>query len=80
MNDPLHPNISMHILNNILYTFPKVLTRRTSTQYLFLPYIGHSYLHKLWKLFGHYNWILNICLSTLKQQIHLQALVIVKKD
>ena len=24
----LHPNISMHILHTVLYTFPKVLTRR----------------------------------------------------
>ena len=23
----LHPNISMHILHTVLYTFPKVLTR-----------------------------------------------------
>ena len=27
--DPLHPNISMHILHTVLCTFPKVLTRRT---------------------------------------------------
>ena len=26
--NPLHPNISMHILHTVLYTFPKVLTRR----------------------------------------------------
>ena len=26
--NPLHPNISMHILHNVLYTFPKMLTRR----------------------------------------------------
>ena len=26
--NPLHPNISMHILHTILYRFPKVLTRR----------------------------------------------------
>ena len=25
---PSHPNISMHILHTVLYTFPKVLTRR----------------------------------------------------
>ena len=25
---PLHSNISMHILHTVLYTFPKVLTRR----------------------------------------------------
>ena len=25
---PLHPNISLHILHTVLYTFPKVLTRR----------------------------------------------------
>ena len=25
---PLHPNISMHILHTVLYTFPKMLTRR----------------------------------------------------
>ena len=25
---PLHPNTSMHILLTVLYTFPKVLTRR----------------------------------------------------
>ena len=25
---PLHPNISMHILYTVLYTNPKVLTRR----------------------------------------------------
>ena len=25
---PLHPNISKHILHTVLYTFPKVLTRR----------------------------------------------------
>ena len=24
----LHPNISMHILHSVLYTFPEVLTRR----------------------------------------------------
>ena len=27
-NNPLHPNISMHILHSVLNTFPKVLTRR----------------------------------------------------
>ena len=26
--NPLHPNISMHILHTVLYTFPKLLTRR----------------------------------------------------
>ena len=26
--NPLHPNISLHILLTVLYTFPKVLTRR----------------------------------------------------
>ena len=26
--NPLHPNINMHILRTVLYTFPKVLTRR----------------------------------------------------
>ena len=26
--DPLHPNISMHILHTVLHTFLKVLTRR----------------------------------------------------
>ena len=26
--NPLHPNISMHILHIVLYTFPKVLMRR----------------------------------------------------
>ena len=26
--NPLHPNISMHILHTTLYTFPRVLTRR----------------------------------------------------
>ena len=26
--NPLHPNISMHILHTVLYTFPKRLTRR----------------------------------------------------
>ena len=26
--NPLHPNISLHILHTVLYTFPKVLTRR----------------------------------------------------
>ena len=26
--DPFHPNISIHILHTVLYTFPKVLTRR----------------------------------------------------
>ena len=26
--NPLHPNISMHILHTVRYTFPKVLTRR----------------------------------------------------
>ena len=26
--NPLHPNIIMHILHTVLYTFPKVLTRR----------------------------------------------------
>ena len=26
--NPLHPMISMHILHNVLYTFPKMLTRR----------------------------------------------------
>ena len=25
---PLHPNISIHILHTVLYTLPKVLTRR----------------------------------------------------
>ena len=25
---PLHPNISIHILHTVLYTFPKMLTRR----------------------------------------------------
>ena len=27
--NPLHPNISMHILHTVLYTFPEVLTRGT---------------------------------------------------
>ena len=27
-NNPIYPNISMHILPTVLYTFPKVLTRR----------------------------------------------------
>ena len=26
--NPLHPNISIHILHTVLYTFNKVLTRR----------------------------------------------------
>ena len=26
--NPLHPNISVHILHTVLFTFPKVLTRR----------------------------------------------------
>ena len=26
--NPLHPNISMHILHNVFFTYPKVLTRR----------------------------------------------------
>ena len=26
--NPLHPNISMHILHTVLYTFPKRLARR----------------------------------------------------
>ena len=26
--NPLHPNISMHILHNVFHTFAKVLTRR----------------------------------------------------
>ena len=26
--NPLHPNISMHILHTVLYTFPEALTRR----------------------------------------------------
>ena len=28
VKNPLHPNISMHILHTVLYIFPKVLTRR----------------------------------------------------
>ena len=28
VRNPLHPNISMHILHTVLYIFPKVLTRR----------------------------------------------------
>ena len=27
--NPLHPNISMHILHSVLYTFPKIQIRRT---------------------------------------------------
>ena len=27
---PLDPNVNMHILHTVLYTFPKVLTRRFS--------------------------------------------------
>ena len=30
--NPLHPNISMHILHNGLYTFPNVLARRSFIQ------------------------------------------------
>ena len=26
--NPFYPNISMHILHTVLYTFPKILTRR----------------------------------------------------
>ena len=26
--NPLHPNISMHILHTVFFTYPKVLTRR----------------------------------------------------
>ena len=28
ISNPLHPNISMHILHTVLYTFPKLLRRR----------------------------------------------------
>ena len=28
VRNPLHPNISMHILHTVLYTFPEELTRR----------------------------------------------------
>ena len=28
VRNPFHPNISMHILHTVLYTFPTVLTRR----------------------------------------------------
>ena len=27
-NNPLHPDISIHFVPTVLYTFPKVLTRR----------------------------------------------------
>ena len=29
--NPLHPKVSMHILHTVLFTFPKVLTRRISS-------------------------------------------------
>ena len=28
MFNPLHPNISVHILHTVLYTYPKVLARK----------------------------------------------------
>ena len=28
LNNPLPPNISVHILHTVFYTFPKVLTKR----------------------------------------------------
>ena len=33
---PLHPNISIHILHTILFTFPKVLTGRIC-RYISIP-------------------------------------------
>ena len=36
--NPLHSNISMHILHTVLYTFPRVLTRRMSLTILSFCY------------------------------------------
>ena len=41
---PLHPNISMHILHTVLYTFHKVLTRRI-IQSSRTCFVGDHFLH-----------------------------------
>ena len=43
--NPLHPNISMHILHTILYTFLKVLKREKllNNQELQRPLVGGSW-------------------------------------
>ena len=43
--NPLHSNISMHILHTILYTFPKVLKREKllNNQEIQRPLVGGSW-------------------------------------
>ena len=40
--NPLHPNISMHILHTFIYTFTKVLTRRICLAIVATPYSKYS--------------------------------------
>ena len=40
--NPLHPNISMHILHTFIYTFLKVLTRRICLAIVATPYSKYS--------------------------------------
>ena len=42
--NPLHPNISKHILHTVLYTFPKVLTRRIGQQSM-ASFVGDHFLY-----------------------------------
>ena len=53
--NPLHPNISMHILHTVLNTFPKVLTRRIClTIYSF--YCWWSFPFFLWPFCVIWGW------------------------
>ena len=46
--NPLHPNISMYILHTVLYTSPKVLTRRIYLRIKSFFFGDHSlYSHNL---------------------------------
>ena len=66
--NPLHPNISMHILRTVIYSFTKMLTRRTSQtiKSFSLALVGDpfSYSHNLnvWLVtciqnFDHSYWL-----------------------
>ena len=52
--NPLHPNVSMHILHTVLYKFPWVLTRRICSTIL-------SFFWWLFPLFSRPLWVIWEC-------------------
>ena len=47
--NPLHPNISMHILHTVLFTFPMVLTKRIFSTSADSSVFYNSVMFDLWE-------------------------------